>query len=164
MVEHFDDEMEMDFPTDTPDSELIPVGRYLFETIEAEKTTTPDGQFDQFKVTLEIDEGREDKRTILDYLPKGGRNRWKLAKFLYAIKIRNPGQKWVLRASALVGTKGFVDVGHYKKELEDGRTILKHVVNGYSPIEEEEAPIQGVPPETEEKKPEDKKEISAEDI
>ena len=124
--------------TDKPSTNVLEKGRYEGEVMDIEKFVADSGN-NCIRVYFQI-EGRKKS----DCFPRIASMEWKWSQFLYSIKIRQTGDFQVTR-ERIVGQKCLIDV--IKKPTKTDPEIYENNIRGYSPIEEQTAPIADVPPE-----------------
>jgi len=127
--------------TDLPSSNILEKGRYQVEVIDISSFTSKNDNKCN-KAILRTD----DKFILTDYLLAEGKMKWKWSQFLYAIGIRRKGS-FTITKDKIVGLKCLVDVGVRERVNDDGTTVKENRIYSYSPVEQETAPITGVPSE-----------------
>jgi hypothetical protein len=126
------------------ENNVIEKGRYRFKVINAVPHIAVSGN-ECVKVTLLVE-----KKRITDFLircdSQGKRTQqtYKFHNFLFALGIRNSNKRFTISKSQLVGKEGMCDVGY---KFNENKEPTDNQINGYSPIEEETAPANDVPPE-----------------
>ena len=138
-----DEVFEVNGSTDAAVSNVLEKGRYKFVVLDASNFISQN-QNKCVKITLSVGKGK-----VYDNLLIEGQMSWKWRQFLFAIGIRDKRQAFSVPRSKIVGAEGLVDIGIKDRMLDDGTTVKENKVSSYSPIEQEAAPMTGVPSEIE---------------
>jgi len=137
--------VNIDGSTDSPATALLNKGRYVGNPTEVTEFVSKQGN-QCVKISLEV-EGYDIEDVIIIKLKW---NMIRLRNFLYSIGMRrSSGYKIHIEEINQNLKKVKVDVVIGKDQEGGERNEVKH----YSSIDEEEAPVTGVPPETTEAKP-----------
>jgi hypothetical protein len=139
---------------------LLEKGRYKGKCVEAVPHVGKDSGNRCIKATTLVGDKRiTDYLVLCDAEGKKHKMTYKAHNFLFACGIRNSKRSFTLKGSQVIGKEYLVDVSD-KKDGSDNQ------INSYSPIEEETAPMEGVPPEniTPETKPQKGVEVVGEEV
>lgn len=131
--------------TDCPVSNVLEKGRYLIEVKEIEPFNSQAGNLG-IKVKFIADGVRVGKWFVLkDISGNAHQMSYQWRQFLYASGFRDKRTTWAVNSNDLIGKKCMADI--IKKDDQNGQP--KNEITFFSPIEEQVAPIAGVPPEQE---------------
>lgn len=132
-----------DEPIEGAKSNIIEKGRYKFKVLDIEEKQSSNGN-PMVDITFDI-EGRKWKKNLM----LNGQMKFLYHNFLHAIGIRNKGQSIDIPESRILEGVGMIDIGVRDRIMDDGSTMKENKIVNFSAIEEEKAPIAGVPSENE---------------
>jgi hypothetical protein len=110
--------------------ELLPAGKYNFQVVKLEKTTSNTSGAPMAVVTLrvETDGGHAEFK---DYLVLSVAAEWKLCAFFRAIGLKKTGEPFVMNWNAVEGSKGRAEIIVEKYTKKSGDTGESNKVKAY---------------------------------